>query len=89
MRRLAAIMREGRAAKRSDIESIDPLIWNELERRVSSIGLGGTYDFLKELARKEKICIGFKRGLMGELTGDYLWFLIPYTESMVKQWEML
>lgn len=77
MRQLAVIMREGRAAKRSDIESIDPMIWDELEKRVSSSGLGETYDFLKQLARKEKICIGFKRGLMGELTGDYLWFLMP------------
>ena len=27
---------------------------------------------------EEKLCIGTKRGLMGDLTGDYVWFLVPF-----------
>ena len=35
------------------------------------------YQYLKSIAREEKIAIGMKRGLMGDLTGNYLWLLIP------------
>jgi hypothetical protein len=29
------------------------------------------------MSHEKEICIGLKRGLMGNLTGDYIWFLIP------------
>jgi hypothetical protein len=82
IRKAARFMKEGRAAKRSDIESISPDLWIELEKRLEVAGIKEGYDFLKALSQKERICVGLKRGLMGDLTGEYIWFLIPiYSES--------
>jgi len=77
LRKGAAVIREGKAAKRADIEAVNPKLWMELEKRITSAGLNGPYAFLRELGVPEKIAIGFKRGLMGDLTGEYIWFLIP------------
>ncbi|HJX23851.1 MAG TPA: hypothetical protein VJ574_05535 [Candidatus Bathyarchaeia archaeon] len=77
LRRVAAIVREGKAAKRAEIEAISPRLWQELEKRIASAGLNESYTFLKELGRQERIAIGFKRGLIGDLTGEYIWFLVP------------
>ncbi len=77
IRRAARFMKEGKVAKRSDIESISPELWVELEKKLEVAGIKEEYDFLKSLAQKEKMCIGLKRGLLGDLTGEYIWFLIP------------
>ncbi len=77
IRRAARFMKEGKAARRSDIESISPEPWVELEKKLEAAGIKEEYDFLKSLAQQEKLCIGLKRGLLGDLTGEYIWFLIP------------
>jgi len=77
IRKAAMVMREGKAASRTDIESISGGLWRQLEDKLSSLGVKEEYDYLKSLSQEEKICIGFKRDLMGELTGEYVWFLIP------------
>lgn len=77
LRQAAMFMKEGRAAKRSDIVSISPELWEEMEKKLDIMGLKDEYDFLKSLSQGEKICIGLKRGLLGDLTGEYIWFLIP------------
>jgi hypothetical protein len=77
LRRIASLMKEGKAARRADIELINPKVWNELEKKITDTGLNESYTFLKDLARQERISIGFKRGLMGDLTGEYIWFLMP------------
>ena len=77
VRRAARYMRDGKAAKKSDIESVSPALWRELEKRLETVGIKEEYDFLKHLAQQERLCIGFKRGLMGDITGEYLWFLAP------------
>ncbi len=77
IRRAAGYMKEGRAAKRSDIEAISAPLWIELEKKLEIAKIKEEYDFLNSMAYKEKICIGFKRGLMGDLTGEYIWFLMP------------
>lgn len=48
-----------------------------MESKIAYAGLNESYRFLKGLARQDKIAVGFKRGLMGDLTGEYVWFLIP------------
>jgi len=77
IRQAAGLMREGKAARRSDLEALSPQLWVALEQRLDAAGLRHEYDFLKELSRREKCCIGIKRGLMGDLTGDYIWLLMP------------
>lgn len=74
--RLASLVRDGKAAKRSDIESVSKEFWTQLDRRVAAAGLKEEYDFLEEMSQRERICIGVKRGLLGDLTGDYIWFLV-------------
>ncbi len=77
IRKVARLMKEGRAAKRADIDSVSPGLWQELEKRVDDSGVKSEYDFLASMSQHERCCIGLKRGLMGDLTGDYVWFLIP------------
>ena len=77
IRKAARFMKEGKAARRSDIESLSPELWKRLEMKLEAVGLKEEYGFLRSLAQQDKICIGFKRGLLGDLTGDYIWFLIP------------
>ena len=70
-------MKEGRAAMKADLDQISPEIWRRLEKRLGAFDLAEEYAFLKSLAQEDKLCIGLKRGLMGDLTGEYVWFLIP------------
>jgi hypothetical protein len=73
----ASFMKDGRAASRFEIESVSQELWAGLEKRLEVLGMREEYDFLKAMSRQQKICIGMKRGLMGDLTGDYVWFLVP------------
>ena len=77
LRKASQLMKEGRAAMKRDLDQISPEIWRRLEKRLSAFDLGEEYAFLKSLAQEDKLCIGIKRGLMGDLTGEYVWFLIP------------
>lgn len=77
IRKAARFMKEGQVARRSDIESVSPQLWIDLEKKLETIGMNERYNFLKPLGQEQKLCIGLKRGLMGDLTGDYIWFLVP------------
>ncbi len=81
IRKAARVMREGKAARRADIESISGEVWKELEDKLSSLGVEEEYGYLKSLSQEERICIGLKRDLMGELTGEYVWFLVPIYDT--------
>ncbi len=85
IREAARFMKEGKAAKRSDIESLSPELWKRLEMQLEVAGLKEEYGYLKSLSQQDRICIGFKRGLLGDLTGDYIWFLIPIYSSNSQQ----
>ncbi|MDW8034225.1 MAG: hypothetical protein RMI79_04785, partial [Nitrososphaerota archaeon] len=50
LRKLATVMKEGKAVKKSEIDSINPKIWLEIEKKISSMGLGESFSFLKGLA---------------------------------------
>lgn len=85
IRRAARLMKEGKAARRSDIESISPELWAELEKKLEDAGIKEEYDLLKSLAQKERMCIGLKRGLLGDIAGEYIWFLIPIYSTNQKE----
>ena len=76
-RKLAALMKDGRAAKRKDIEPLSPDFWRRLTKRTEEAGLGAEYEFLNSMALADQVCAGLKRGLMGDLTGSYIWLLFP------------
>jgi len=75
--RASKYMREGRAARRSDLEAACPGLWPRLERKLAGLGLREEYAFLSSMARAEKIRIGMKRTLRGETMDEYIWFLTP------------
>ena len=75
--KLAALMKDGRAAKRKDIEQLSPDFWRRLTKRIEEAGISTEYEFLYSLAAKDQVCVGIKRGLMGDLTGSYTWLLFP------------
>lgn len=77
IRSVSKLMREGKAARACDIKSISPKLWDDIEAKVKCSEIGGEYDFLKSTGVADKIAIGLKRGLLGNLTGEYIWFLIP------------
>ena len=76
----ARILREGRAVKKSELA---PALWDAIEKRVRATDLKDEYDFLMSLAQKDHVRTGIKRGLMGDVTGDYLWFLIPLKKDYI------
>jgi hypothetical protein len=77
IRKAARLMKEGRAARRLDIDAVSPGIWGDLEKKLDAFGVKEEYDYLKSMGQAERMCIGIKRGLMGDLTGEYIWFLAP------------
>jgi hypothetical protein len=77
LRRVARLMREGKAATKKDLDAISTQIWFQLEKRIESAGIKENYEFLKSISQPEKFAIGIKRGLLGDLTGEYLWMLFP------------
>ncbi len=81
VRKLAALMKDGRAAKKRDIELVSPDFWRRLTKSIKETGMGSEYDFLDSMALADQVCVGVKRGLMGSLTGSYIWLLFPLCKA--------
>ena len=77
IRKLASLMKDGRAAKRKDIELLSTEFWYRLLKKIDEANLKTEYEFLDSLSIKDQECVGQKRGLMGNLTGSYTWLLFP------------
>ena len=75
--KLATLMKDGRVAKRKEIEQLSPDFWRRLSKKIDEAGITTEYEFLNSLAAKDQVCVGIKRGLMGDLTGTYIWMLFP------------
>jgi hypothetical protein len=71
------LLKDGRTAKRQDLERVCPGLWTALEKKLSGYGVGEEYAFLKNLSNPELIRIGIKRPLHAEETQDYVFFLAP------------
>ncbi len=77
VRQAARLMKEGRAALRSELDAVTPDIWKGLEASLADLGVGDEYGFLKPYARPDKIAFGWKRGLSDAESADHFWFLFP------------
>ena len=77
LRRLSRLLRDGRAASQSDIEAVTPEFWAAMEQWLAQYDSFDDYDFLRSFQHHGSLHMGMKRGLLGDETGDYLWFLIP------------
>jgi hypothetical protein len=78
-------MKDGRAAKRKDIELLSTEFWRRLTKKIDEANLKTEYDFLDSLSVKDQECVGQKRGLMGNLTGSYTWMLFPLREPNLNR----
>ena len=79
----ARLMRDGRAARRADLDGISPAIWEGLVKRIDAAGLGKEYAILESLSAKGQMCVGVKRSLMGDMEGEYIWILAPLKDKNV------
>jgi hypothetical protein len=76
IRSLIPLMKDGKAVGQSRLNQVLPGGWLLLEDRLDAAGLKDNLQYLLSLTQGEPYA-GVKRGLMGDLTGEYLWFLIP------------
>lgn len=70
------LLKEGRAARRFDLETVDPMLFAALEARLRAAGMGGEYDHLASLGKRNMVRIGIKRPLVSS-EEDYIWFMMP------------
>ena len=75
--KLATLMKDGQAAKRKEIEQYSPDFWRRLTKKIDEADMTIEYEYLNSLSAKDHVCVGIKRGLMGDLTGTYIWMLFP------------
>ncbi len=81
VRKLAALLKDGRAAKKRDIDVVSSDFWRRLTKSIKEADMGAEFDFLDSMALRDQVCVGVKRGLMGSLTGSYFWLLFPLCDS--------
>ena len=76
-RKLADLMKDGRAAEKIEVDKLSQQFWNFLEAKARTMGLDDSYEFLRDLSQRDMISLGVKRGLSDREEDDYIWFLIP------------
>ena len=81
IRQTANLMKDGKAVTKQEIIAIAPQVWDLLEAKLKDFNIDAEFNFLKELSESQNLSIGIKKGLMGSLTGDYIWFLIPIPKN--------
>lgn len=82
IKKTSELLKDGRAASKDNIDEISSDIWPNLEKKLAAMNIKESYDFLMSLSKTKKVFIGIKRDLMGDLTGEYIWFLVPiYSEK--------
>jgi len=82
---ISKLIKEGKAVNKRDVEEVSPEFFKKLEMALMKTEVKEEYEFLKSIGEQDKIYIGFKKGLMGGLTGDYFWFFVPiYSEDKSK-----
>ncbi len=77
LRKAASLLKDGLAAKKADLDQLSPGLWPEMEKQLEIAGIKSEYDFLLPFTLQDQVAVGLKRGLMGDLTGEYIWFLMP------------
>ena len=77
IKKASELLKDGRAVSKDALDKISPAIFANLEKKLMVLGIKESYDYLKSLSKAERVFIGIKRDLMGDLTGEYIWFLVP------------
>ncbi len=71
------LMRDGKAAARAELDAISPAMWEGLVGMIRAAGLKDEYSALEGMSVGERMRIGVKRSLMGDMEGQYIWVLAP------------
>lgn len=79
IQQITPLFKDGKIARRQQLEAISPTLWIELENAISRTPLADSYHYLKSLGNEAHLAIGFKRGLLGGPKHDYSWFFVPMT----------
>lgn len=74
---LSNLIKDGKSVKKEDLDLLSRDLWPQMEYKLQDLGLSEEYNYLKAIGQTNKISIGLKKGLMGSLTGEYIWFLVP------------
>ncbi|MGI0037686.1 MAG: hypothetical protein ACRD99_04955, partial [Nitrososphaera sp.] len=77
LRNLSRIMKDGKAASSANIKAVSPTLLEDFEKKIEQTQIWSEYSYLKSFARQDLIAVGVKRGLMGDITGSYLWLMLP------------
>lgn len=81
IRMLSDRMKDGKAVLRRDLEEVSENLWGQIETLLAQMGIGESYRFLAGLnagfGELHPEAVGLKRGLMGDMTGVYVFLLIP------------
>ena len=75
------ILREGHAASKKELDHLDPRFWQRLTEKILQTASSEQFKFLSSRATAKEITIGYKQGLLGDLTGAYLFMLFPLSAS--------
>jgi hypothetical protein len=77
IKKISELLKDGRAVSKDKLDKISEQIWLNLEKKLDKIGILESYQYLKTLSTIDNFFIGIKRDLMGDMTGEYIWLLIP------------
>lgn len=81
---VSRLLKDGIAGKRRDIEAISSEVWAALEKKLEQTPAFSGYQYLKSISQQGNTAIGIKRGLKGDLTGNFIWAVIPIDSSQPR-----
>lgn len=84
---LASLLMEGMVARLSEVRRLNPRFADAVDEKLSASEIAEEYKYLKSVS--SEICIGIKRGLMGDLTGETILIIAPVFEKNVMIMESL
>ncbi|MCG2725620.1 MAG: hypothetical protein L6420_05075 [Elusimicrobia bacterium] len=86
LRKASLILKEGKIIPLKKMDEIYPEFSKNLGKAVCSDPENKKeYEFLKSLSMTDKIYFGFKKGLTGSLSGDYMLFLFPIYSADIEK----
>jgi len=81
---IAALMKDGRGVSKQDIDKLDRKLFVLIAEYISRRDKDGKMKTIFELCCKDDMLIGLKRGLIGDLTGGYIWVLAARIDEAAK-----
>ncbi|MDD5569126.1 MAG: hypothetical protein PHG23_01810 [Candidatus Pacebacteria bacterium] len=83
-KKASELLKDGQAVNKEQIDNVSPAIWEGLEKKLAEMAIKESYDYLMSLSKTKQVFLGIKRDLMGDLTGEYIWFLVPISSGEIE-----